>query len=382
MRTFMLRSTVKVLHVQKASGIGGSERHLLTLLPALRDAGHEVRMCVPLAGDGAVFVRALRARGIETATVRAGPDLNPLLIGWLRGEIRRYDPDVVHTHLVHADLHGQAGAALTRTPRVSTVHGPGAFARQGPYRAVTRLVGMLTPLTIAISHHIRERLERSGQRRRGTVRVIHYGIDAAEWSSTEAERGVLRERFGLAADDVAVAICARLIPGKGHELLLDATERALDRAPGLRVLVAGQGPLRPRIERRAEQLPAGTVRLLGFVEEMRALMTACDVLVFPTSPELDEGFGLAALEAMAAGRPVVATSVGALPEIVEPGRTGILVAPEDPAALAAALVELATKPAVGARLGRRGRDRALAEFGIERMVSRTIAVYAEARTGA
>jgi glycosyltransferase involved in cell wall biosynthesis len=369
---------VKVLHVQKASGIGGSERHLLMLLPALREAGLEVRMCVPLAGDGEIFVEQLQARGIETATARAGPDLNPLLITWLRREIRRFEPDVVHTHLVHADLHGQASAVLSGTPRVSTVHGPGAFARRGPHRAATRLAGKLIPLTIAISHHIRRMLERSGQRRPGTVRVVHYGIDPAGWSSTEAERAELRDGFGLAPGDVAVAICARLIPGKGHELLLEATGRALGRAPSLRVLVAGHGPLRGRLERRAEHLPPGTVRLLGFLDETQDLMKACDVLVFPTSPELDEGFGLAALEAMAAGRAVVATRVGALPEIVEPGRTGILVPPEEPSALADALVELATKPALGEELGRGGRERARAEFGIERMVSRTLAVYREA----
>jgi glycosyltransferase involved in cell wall biosynthesis len=379
MRTFTL--TVKVLHVQKASGIGGSERHLLMLLPALSEAGVHVRMCVPLAGDGEAFVDELRARGIETAIASAGPDLNPLLITWLGRQIRRYEPDVVHTHLVHADLHGQASAALSRTPRVSTVHGPGAFARPGPHGAATRLVGRLTPLTIAISHHVRRMLERSGQRRAGTVRVVHYGIDSAGWGSTESARAQLREAFGLAPGDLAVAVCARLIPGKGHELLLEAVGRALERAPSLRVLVAGQGPLRGLLERRAEQFPPGTVCLLGFLDETQDLMKACDVLAFPTSPVLDEGFGLAALEAMAAGRAVVATRVGALPEIVEPGRTGVLVPPEDPSALADALVELATKPAFVEELGRRGRERARAEFGIERMVSGTLSVYGEAVMG-
>jgi glycosyltransferase involved in cell wall biosynthesis len=373
-----LDPAVKVLHVQKASGIGGSERHLLMLLPALQQAGLDVRACVPLAGEGELFVEELRARGIETVTARAGPDLNPLLVAWLRREIRRYEPDVVHTHLVHADLHGQASAVLTRTPRVSTVHGPGAFARPGRYGAATRLIGTLTPLTIAISCHVRRMLERSRQRRPGTVRVVHYGIDATGWSSTDAEQARMRERFGLATGDVAVAICARLIPGKGHELLIEAAERALLRAPRLRVLVAGHGPLRSRIERRAEELPSGTVRLLGFLDEIRDLMKACDVLAFPTSPQLDEGFGLAALEAMAAGRAVVATTVGALPEVVQPGRTGILVPPEDPSALADALVELATNPSMREELGRRGEERARAEFGIERMVSRTVGVYREA----
>jgi glycosyltransferase involved in cell wall biosynthesis len=210
---------------------------------------------------------------------------------------------------------------------------------------------------------------------------VHYGIDADGWSATEAERSELRRRFDLAPDDVAVAMSARLIPGKGHELLLDAAGRALDRAPGLRVLVAGQGPLRSDLEGAAARLPAGTVRLLGFLDDPRQLMKAADVLAFPTSPSLDEGFGLAALEAMAAGRAVVATSVGALPELVAPERNGLLVSPEDPDALADALVELASQPALSRELGRRGQERARAEFGIDRMVGRTLAVYREALGG-
>jgi glycosyltransferase involved in cell wall biosynthesis len=335
-------------------------------------------MCVLLTDGGEAFVEALRGQGVETTVVPAGPDVNPLLVARLRSEIRAFAPDVVHTHLVHADLHAQAAAALTRTPRVSTVHGPGAFSRALPTRIATRLVGRLSPLTIAISLHVRELLERAGQRRPGTVRVVHYGIEADAWRAGDAEHAAARTSFGLNPEDVAVAICARLIPGKGHDLLLDAVARARERAPRLRLLIAGDGPLRTELDRRARELPPGTVRLLGFIDEIRELMHACDVLAFPTSPRLDEGFGLAALEAMAAERAVVATRVGALPEVVDDGRTGLLVAPDDPAALADALIELANDPDLARDMGRRGRDRAVSEFGVERMVSRTLAVYREA----
>jgi glycosyltransferase involved in cell wall biosynthesis len=371
---------VRVLHVQKASGIGGSERHLLMLLPALAEAGMEVKMCVILAGDGDVFVRELEARGVDTSTVPAGPNFNPRLVTSLRREIRGWEPDVVHTHLVHADLHGQLAARLARRPCLSTVHGR-IFASAWPHRAAVSGLAALTPLTIAISHHLRHDLEESGQRRPGSVRVVHYGIDATGWRATEVERAALRREYGLAPEDTAVAICSRLIPGKGHQVLLEATSRALERAPTLRVLIAGDGPLRGGLERCAGELPDGTVRFLGFVDEIPRLMKACDVLVFPTSPELDEGFGLAALEAMAAERPVVATRVGALPEVVEDGRTGILVDPRDAAALADALVQLATQPALRTELGRRGAERAAAEFGIARMVRRTLDVYREVAPG-
>ena len=363
--------------MQKAAGIGGSERHLLILLPALARAGVEVRMCVAVTGGGEAFARELRANGIDTVTTSAGPDVNPRLAGWLLREVRRYSPDLVHTHLVHADLHGQV-ARLARTPTLSTVHGPGAFARSRPLRAATRLVGAGIPLTIAISHHVRRMLEQSGQRRRGTVRVVHYGIDASGWQANGDERAAGRRTLGLEEGDVAVAIASRLIPGKGHDLLLAAAAAAHERCPELRVIVAGDGPLAESLRRRAEQLPDGVVRFTGFVDDMAGLMKACDVLAFPTSPSLDEGFGLAALEAMAAGRAVVASNVGPLPEVVEDGETGILVPPDDAPRLAEALVELAASPELRASMGRRGHERAVREFGVDAMVERTLRVYDEA----
>jgi len=120
------------------------------------------------------------------------------------------------------------------------------------------------------------------------------------------------------------------------------------------------------------------VRFLDFMPDVRPLVQACDVLAFPTAPELGEGFGLAALEAMAAERPVVATAVGALPEVVAHGQTGIVVPPGDRGQLADALVRLARDPGLRARLGAAGRERARTEFSIDRMIGRTLAVYEEA----
>ena len=114
---------VRVFHVQKVSAVGGSERHLLSLLPALAEAGVETHMCVPATGRAADFIDAMSELGVPHSTVRPGPDVNPLMVGALRREIRAYRPDLVHTHLVHADLHGQLAARLARVPGVSSVHG-------------------------------------------------------------------------------------------------------------------------------------------------------------------------------------------------------------------------------------------------------------------
>jgi glycosyltransferase involved in cell wall biosynthesis len=230
-------------------------------------------------------------------------------------------------------------------------------------------------VTIAISHHVKQFVESLGTRPAGTVRVVHYGIDAGAWQPERGARAAARKRFHLGDGDVAVAITSRIIPGKGHAVLLDAVRRAQLHAPSLRLLVAGDGPLRRSLQRNPD---SEGVSFLGFQPDVRPLLHAADVLAFPTSASLSEGFGLTALEAMAAGRAVVGSHVGAIPEVVSDGETGLLVPPDNPEALADALVRIARDPGRRAAMGRAGADRAEHAFSLSQMVGGTLAVYSEA----
>jgi glycosyltransferase involved in cell wall biosynthesis len=369
---------LKVLHVQKVRGIGGSENHLLTLLPALRDAEVDARMLVAGAAQWKRFAEPLRALGVPTRVVSAGPDLNPRFVVALLREIRSFRPDVLHTHLVHADLHGQMAAGVAGVRRVSSVHGTPGFYRREPYRSAARFAGRFSRATIAISDHVRAFLEELRLARAHRIQVVPYGIDAAAWAMPEPERARARSALDVAEADIAVGIAARLIPGKGHSVLLEAFGAALRRAPRLRLLIAGDGPLKAPLERDATRFERGTVRLLGYRHDMRAFMNACDVLAFPTEPALGEGFGLAALEAMACGRPVVATRVGSLPEVVADRESGFVVSPGAVDELASALVQLAQDQRLRRDLGARAAQRAQAAFSVETMVARTLDVYDEA----
>jgi glycosyltransferase involved in cell wall biosynthesis len=374
-------AALKVLHVQKVAGMGGSEQHLLSLLPALRAAGVDARMLVPAAGKSERFTEPLRARGVPVRVVAAGPDLNPFLVAALVRGIRAFRPDLVHTHLVHADLHGQVAAGLAGVGRVSSVHGTPDFYRREPYRTPARLAGRFARATIAISEYVRGFLQRVHLTPAHRIEVVPYGIDASRWALPAAERARARSSLGLQDGDVAVGIAARLIPGKGHAFLLEAYAVAARHAPRLRLLVAGDGPLRERLEREAARVGNGTVRFVGYLADMRAFMNACDVLAFPTEPALGEGFGLAALEAMASGRPVVATRVGSLPEVVRARETGLLVSPGAVDELASALLELAGDERLRNELGARAMQRARSVFSVESMVERTLAVYERALGG-
>jgi glycosyltransferase involved in cell wall biosynthesis len=362
--------------VQKAKGIGGSERHLLALLPGLMAKGIDAQMCVLTEGDGQRFVDALTASGVETAVVPGGLDADPRTAARVLRVVRRCRPDIVHTHLVHADLYGLSAARVVGIPGISSVHGAPAFYRRQPYRSVGQLCGRLARRRIAISHYVASFIRTQRLGRAADIRVVPYGIDPTEWFDERGRRERARRGWEV-GDDFVIGIASRLIPGKGHELLIDAVARRALEGP-VRLMVAGDGPCRGVLEARARaRCPPGSVVFLGFVEDVREMMAGCDVLVVPTAPELSEGFGLAALEAMAIGRPVVVTAVGSLPEVVVDGQTGVVVQPGSVDELADRLFELGSHPDICRQLGAAGAARAREVFGLDAMVDHTVRVYEE-----
>ena len=369
---------MRILHIQRVKGIGGSERHLLFLLPALAAVGVDVRMCVLRTGSGDLFVEELRTAGVDVTVRAAGPDVNPILIPSLISEIRSFRPDIVHTHLVHADMHGQAAAFITRVPGVSSVHATPDFYCREPYRSAGRAVGRVAARRIAISQHVANFVRDEGLAPPERIRTVPYGIDAAGFHRTAAERDRVRVALGCSADAVAIGVASRLIPGKGHDVLIEAFATAVTEHPNLRLFVVGEGPERAALEARATRAcPPGTFQFLGFVREIAEFMSACDAIAFPTQPEFGEGFGLAALETLAAGRPLISSDTGPLPEINVDGITGFVVPARSRAGFARALVAVASDPPLRQRLGDAAARRARETFSLDAMVENTIAVYSE-----
>jgi glycosyltransferase involved in cell wall biosynthesis len=369
---------VRVLHIQKVRGIGGSEKHLIGLLPAIAARGVDVRMCILGRHRSSRFAEALEKGGIETVSVSAGPHVNPLLPGVLLAAMGDYRPDIVHTHLIHADIYGQLAARLRGHAGVCSVHGTQSFFGKEPYRGAVRLARRSARRVIAISEHVQRFMHELDLVPDSSVRVVPYGIDASDWLLPREQWGMARSDFGIGPRDVVAGVASRMIPGKGHEFLFDALVEARGRVPDLRLLVAGEGPLRARLEGLARHnLPDGVVRFLGFVADMRAFLNACDFLVFPTMPQLSEGFGLTAIEAMAAARPVVATKVGALPEIVLDGQTGFVVSSSSVSELAERMEQLVESDSMRAGLGGEARERVRKMYSLERMVDGTLSVYEE-----
>ena len=360
---------MRVVHVHRISGIGGSERHLLALLPALRVHGVEatfVGLDDP-RGDSEPFYAALEHAGIPFARVPASHDLDPRLPFRIAHAARRLQPELVHTHLVHADVHGAAASVLLRLPLVSTKHNDDPF-RAGPFRYVERLLARRARRIVAITESLaRFNAERVGIPRAKLV-VVHYGLDAppARWADNPPltlPEGGTRVLLAL----------GRLVPQKGLDVAVRALPEVRRTHPDAVLVIAGEGPERHALENLAAELGVGDALFLpGRAGDVAALLERAELLVHPSRWE---GFGLVLLEAMLASVPVVATRVSSIPEIVVDGETGVLVPAEDPQALAAALVRVLDDPGT---LGAAGRARALEQFSADAMARRTAAVYADA----
>ena len=340
---------MKVLHVHRIGGIGGSERHLLTLLPALRERGVDVSF-LGLDDPSRAPNPFYEALDVPYERLRAPRDLDPALAWHVRRAARR--ADLVHTHLVHADVYGAFARRL-----VSTKHNDDPF-RTGAFRFVERALARRATRIIAITESLaRFQVERVGLPA-AKVEVIHYGLDDLPQAWGENPPDAL-------SPDARLLLCiCRLEPQKG----VDVAIRALREIPGAQLVVLGEGPQRGELGQLARELDV-PVYLPGRVPDVAAWLRRADLLVHPVRWE---GFGLALLEAMLATLPVVATRVSSIPEIVVDGESGLLVPPDDPGALAAAVNRVLADPS---GYGERGRARARSDFSVAEMGDRTLAVY-------
>ncbi|MBZ0278486.1 MAG: glycosyltransferase [Anaerolineae bacterium] len=366
---------MRAVHVIKVTGVAGAERHLLTLLPALHQAGIEVHLALLTEPDKPMtdFARMMESSGIRVHPFTIQRDLAPGLIGQLHGLFRHLRPDLVHTHLLHADLYGIPAARLARVPVILTSrHNDNAFRRRFPVRQVNRALWGMADAGIAISDSIaRFAVEVEGAPAQ-KIHRIYYGLNFKPPLDRGQAGAALRGELNLPADTPLVGIVCRLVAQKGVSYGLQAIERAADLS-GAHLVIAGDGPLRAELESQAQAAGlAGRVHFLGWRGDIPALMAAFDIFLLPS---LWEGFGLVLLEAMAQQTPVIASTVSAIPEIVADGETGLLVPPRDVDGLAQALTHLLHDPAFARHLGLLGRERAENHFSAARMADETLQLY-------
>jgi len=352
-----------VLHVDPERGWGGGEVQVLALVRELLARGHRSRIAADPRGR---LAREAAAAGIPVDALRIANALDLPAGARLRRLVGRHD--VVHLHTARA--HALApfcrvpGIRLVVTRRMDYVPRGGLYVRWLYNRAVD--------VVIAISEGVRAALLRAGVHA-DRIRVVPSGIDVSAVHATPDAAAALRAEWGIGSDEVLVLVIGALERRKGHAVLLEAARRLAPDRPRLRYVFAGEGSERGALAAAAREL-GDRVVFAGFRRDVAACLAAADLVAVPS---LHEGLGVAALEAMAAGRPVVASRVGGLAEVVVEGESGLLTAAGEPQPLAAALAALADDPGLRARLGQGGRARVLARYTAARMAEGTLACYVE-----
>ena len=370
--------------------VGGLGRHVHALAEALTLAGHEVAVLTRHAA-GAPYDEV--AGGVRVVRVPEDPPLfrfDQELLAWTMalnhaltraglGLVEADPPDVLHAHdwLV-------AHAATTlkhhlRVPLVATVHATEAGRHQGwlpgpMNRAIHSVEWWLTyqaRRVVTCSEHMRWEVTRLFDLPPEKVEVIGNGVEVDRWRSDPGQVAAMRRRY--AGDGPLLVFSGRLVHEKGVHDLLRAMPRLRRRHPGIRRVVAGPGPRDGALRAQARGLRLGrSVCFAGFVDDLAALVGAADCAVVPS---IYEPFGLVALEAAAAGTPLVVADVGGLRELVEHGVSGLRFAAGDPAGLADAVGALLSDQVLARRCGREARRGVLDGYAWSRVAARTAAAY-------
>ncbi len=367
---------MNIQHVITTLDVGGAEVHLLSQVRGQVQRGHRVSVAY-LKGQGTLRTEFEEAGASEVAQV--GP------LGLLR---RIRAAELVHSHLLKADMLAALLAlfALSRRKLIASKHNDERALMNPVFSRIHGFLGRVPRRTIILSKHVVEFFVSHGRLPRERLAQIYYGLDPVPFEKAaqlEPEvRAARRAELGIGPDDCVLICVARFAPQKRHDLLLESFAKARAELsadePELRLLLVGGDPFgdgRPRAEAEAEKHGPGEAALfLGIRRDVPDLYGLADVFVMYSEWE---GLGLVFLEAMAAGLPVVATSVSAVPEVIVDGITGSLVAFGDTDSMAAAFVALARDPARRTALGRAGHARVLDVFALDRMVDATLDVYAE-----
>jgi glycosyltransferase involved in cell wall biosynthesis len=357
---------MRIAHVDAETGFSGGEVQVFLLMEGLRALGHEgVLVCPP----GSEAERQARRCGFEVECVRMRGDLDLSGVQGLCRVLQRSRVELVHLHTSRATWLGGIAARLSRLPAITTRRMdrrlPRGLRTRAIYRGLVRRV-------VGISPAVCERLRRGGVPETSIV-LIQSSVDPEQLRSSR-RREELREELGAGADDVVGLVLASLVHRKGIDVLLEALARQ-PAEPVLRLWIAGDGPERARLEQlaRARGLER-QVRFLGQRDDKNDLLAACDLFLMPSRAE---GLGVAALEAMAMGRPVVAGRVGGLADLVLDGVTGRLVSPGDVDALASVVRSLVGAAGERDRLGAAGPARVADGFLASQMVAAYERLYSE-----
>lgn len=361
-----------ILHLIDTTGPGGAETVCIDLITHLDRNKYDA--VVALNGRGWVY-EELQRRGVEPVLLE--PTGRSFDLGYLRRLIRlirRHRINIVQTHLLGSSTYGSAAGLLTGTPVVSTFHGMVDIRdRRWPGRIKSALINRGSRYIVFVSRRLRDALGKASGLDAGKSVVIYNGVDTGK-AGTDA-RGGLREELGLPRDAVIVGSVGNIRTPKGYDILLQAAAHLRERSDRYRFVIAGQGKgslLEELLGLRTRLGLEDTVHFLGFRDDVDHVLAGIDIFALSSTTE---GFSIATIEAMAHGRPVVATRSGGPEEIITDGENGLLVARGSPEELAAGIERLAQDQPLAARLMECAAADVRARFSLNAMIRQYEALY-------
>lgn len=360
-----------ILHTIETGGPGGAESVLVALASGLDPARYRALALVPREGW---LSAALRSRGVPVHVAKSKNPFDPTLLREMRRLIRQEKVDLIHSHLPDQNFYGCVASQLTGTPVIATYHGTRCITQPMGTRARIKLwcVARTASAVVVVSDYLQRSLTALGFPVGRLVR-IYNGIEVRRFAF--AASGELRREIGRNGETKLIGMVANVRQAKGYEYFLDAASLVARRVPHALFLAIGEGddPEAEKLRDRARQLKIQDRFLfLGFRRDIPEILSDLDLFVLSS---VHEGFSLATVEAMAAGKAVVATRSGGPEEIVEDGKTGLLVPSRDADSLAAGICELLSDPDRSVEMGRRARERASREFSVDAMIGQYESLY-------
>jgi len=363
---------IKVMHVLRPAE-GGMKEHVLTLAENFDRQRYNLMVCGPDYGD---IMKQLQGMGVQTFSLALKGSFNPFqdvqVIIQLIKLLRQHAVKIIHTHGAKAGLVGRLAARRAGVPiSIATFHNfiygeEHPMWKKNSFAMIQRLLARQTDYAITVSEALGNEIKRVERFPDQRVTTIYNGINLNKFNQiTEVTRK--KRELGLEKYAPVVGVVARLIPQKGVSCFLKAAKIVQDH-----FLVVGDGPARLTLEQEAVSLGLKKILFAGFRFDVPQLLPLINIFVIPS---ISEGLSIGALEAMAARRPIVASKVGGLPELLRHGKTGMLVPPNDPAALAKTIVTILERPFFAEILGLQARQDVEKRFSVNKMVYATQSVY-------
>jgi glycosyltransferase involved in cell wall biosynthesis len=379
---------IKILRVIARLNIGGPAIHVVLLSAGMDRVRFESLLVSGSEnpGEGSMLDYAL-SHGVQPAIVpeivgefSLGPREIRALVRLYR-LMRQERPHVVHTHTAKAGFVGRLAARLARVPVVvHTFHGHVLRGYYGPcktqlLRRMERGLACLTDCIITVSEQVKRDLVTYGVAAADRIQVISLGLELDPFLESGPYRGAFRRELQLNGVERLVGIVGRIFPIKNHHLFLEAAALVAREEPAARFVIVGDGTLRPALERQAQETGiADRVIFTGWRRDLPGIYADLDVLAVTSN---NEGTPVSAIEAMAAGCPVVATNVGGLPDLIREGETGYLVPPGDAPAVATALLRVLHQPEMARCMGETARRAARERFSAQRLITDMEQLYLE-----